>query len=240
MPLEVVGKYIFALTDCSAETLVELILSYLVQQPRPNDWTHRYSDILSCLLTSKAMYAATLSSLYRNITFPHSLTFSKVLKQISEDPGLGALVRRLDFSHYTSIGFGRTRQAALALQHLTSTTLKQCLDLTPGLQEFLIHEHIDDELDEEILQKLFFQSKLRALDFCGCSSRGFAHAFTEVLTSQNTESAFPFLRRLSLHECSILQAPVFKALLPRLPHLTHLDVAHTLITDYALFLIPDI
>lgn len=229
----------FPSTHCSAKTLPsEMILSYLVNQPRPNDWTHRYADILACLLSCKAMYAATLSSLYRNITFPHSITFSKVLKQIGDDPALGSLVRRLDFSHYSSIGFGRTRQSASALQNLTPTTLKQCLNLVPGLTELLVDEHLDDELDEEILQKLFFQSKLRALDFCACSSRAFAHAFTEVLTSQHTESAFPFLRRLSLHECSTLQAPVFEALLPRLPHLTHLDVAHTLITDDALVSIP--
>jgi hypothetical protein len=238
LPLEVVGTCFFPLTHRSAKTLAELILSYLVQQPRPNDWTHRYADILACLLTSKAMYAATLSSLYRNIAFPHSMTFSKVLKQIGDDSDLGSLVRRLDFSHYSSIGFGLTRQAASAMQNLTSTTLKQCLSLVPGLTEFLVHEHLDDELDEEILQKLFFQFKLRALDFCACSSRAFARAFTDVLNSQNTGSAFPFLRRLSLHECSILQAPVFEALLPRLPHLTHLDVAHTLITDDALVSIP--
>jgi hypothetical protein len=195
--------------------------------------------MLACLLTSKAMYAATLSSLYRNIAFPHSITFSKVLGQVSDDHELGALVRRLDFSHYTSIGFGRTRQAATALQNLTPTTLKQCLNLMPGLREFLVHEHIDDELDEEVLQKLFFQSKLHALDFCACSSRAFTYTFTNVLTSQTVDSAFPFLRRLSLHECSTLQAPFFEKLLPRLPHLTHLDVAHTLITDQALISIPE-
>jgi len=184
------------------------------------------------------MYAATLSSLYRNVTLPHSITFSKVLKQISDDPELGALVRRLDFSHYTSIGFGRTRQDASALQNVTPRTIKQCLDLMPGLTEFLVHEHIDDELDEEVLHKLLFQSKLQAADFCACSSRAFTLAFNKVLTGETIESAFPFLRRLSLHECSTLQAPFFETLLPRLPKLTHLDVAHTLITDDALVSIP--
>ena len=182
------------------------------------------------------MYAATLSSLYRNITIPHSITFSKVLRQVNNDPELGALVRRLDFSHYTSIGFGRTRQAASALQNVTPRTLKQCLGLMPGLTEFLVHEHIDDELDEDLLQKLLFESKLQALDFCACSSRAFTQAFTRVFTDQST--SFPFLRRLSLHECSTLQAPFFEALLPRLPHLTHLDLAHTLVTDDALVSIP--
>ena len=184
------------------------------------------------------MYAATLSSLYRNITLPHSMTFSKILKQITDAPELGALVRRLDFSHYTSVGFGRTRQAASALQNLTPATLKQCLNLVPGLREFLVHEHIDDELDEEVLQKLFLQFRLQALDLCACSSQAFTHAFTSVLTRPKFEPAFLFLRRLSLHECSTLQPPVFEALLPRLPYLTLLDVAHTLITDEALVSIP--
>ena len=182
------------------------------------------------------MYAATLSSLYRNITIPHSITFSKVLRQLSDDPELGALVRRLDFSRYTSIGFGRTRKAAAALQNVTPRTLKQCLDLTPGLTEFLVHEHIDDELDERVLQKLLYESKMQALDFCACSSRLFVEAFTGLLTSQT--ASFTFLRRLSLHECSTLQAPFYEALLPRLPHLTHLDLAHTLVTDDALVSIP--
>jgi hypothetical protein len=184
------------------------------------------------------MYAATLSSLYRSVTVPHSISFSKLLKKISENPDLGAFVRRLDFSHYTSIGFGRTRQAALALQNVTPRTLEQCLDLMPGLTEFLVHEHIDDELDEEVLHKLLFQSKLQALDFCACSSRSFTLAFNNVLSGETVDTALPFLRRLSLHECSTLQAPFFEALLPRLPRLTHLDVAHTLITNDALVLIP--
>lgn len=179
---------------------------------------------------------ATLSSLYKNVTLPHSMTFSKIMKQIGLDPGLGALVRRLDFSHYTSIGFGRTRQASSELQNVTPKTLKLCLDLMPGLIEFLVHEHVDDELDEAVLQKLFIGSKMQALDFCACSSRTFTQNFSTSLFD-NADS-FPFLRRLSLHECSTLQAPVFEALLPRLPSLTHLDVSHTLIEDDALCSIP--
>ncbi len=198
------------------------------------------ADLRSCLLTSKAMYAATLSSLYKNITLPHSFTFSRVMKQIEGDRELGAFVRRLDFSHYTSIGFGRTRQAASELHNVTPETLKQCLDLTPGLTEFLVHEHIDDELDEGVLKKLFFESKLHALDFCACASRAFTQNFTMSLFDSVGYSvgSFPFLQRLSLHECSTLQGPVFEVLLPRLPNLTHLDVAHTLITDDALASIP--
>ena len=182
------------------------------------------------------MYAATLSSLYKNITLPHSFTFSRVMKQIEEDPELGAFVRRLDFSHYTSIGFGRTRQAASELQNVTPETLRRCLDLMPGLAEFLVHEHIDDELDEGVLKKLFCKSKIHALDFCACGSRAFTQTFTTTLL--DSAGSLPFLQRLSLHECSTLQGPVFETLLPRLPNLTHLDVAHTLITDDALFVIP--
>jgi len=184
---------------------------------------------------SKKLYAATLSSLYRNVQVPHSISFSKLMKRLREDPPLGGLVRRLDFSHYSSIGFGRTRQDSAQLRNVTPQTLLACLDLMPGLTEFLVHEHIEDELDGIILRRLF-ESNLRALDFCACSSRAFTGAITSTLLDQT--AALPHLRRLSLHTCSTIQGPAFESLLPRLTNLTHLDVAHTLITDKALASIP--
>lgn len=77
---------------------------------------------------------------------------------------------------------------------------------------------------------------MQALDFCACSSRPFAQAFTTVTTQ--IASPLTSLKRLSLHECATLQEPVFESLLPLLTNLTHLDVAHTLVTDKALLSIP--
>ena len=208
----------------------------------PESYAPRNVDLISCLLTSKALHAAVLSVLYKNVTIPHSITFSKVLGHLSRYPALGTLVRRLDFSHYTSIGFGRTRQASSEIQNVTPKTLQKFLGLTTSLKEFQVHELIEDELDTDVLEKLFAMPSIQALDFCACMSDRFTIAFTTILTdsvlSADVTSYLPSLRRLSLHECSTLQAPLFEALLPRLISLTHLDVAHTMITSKALVSIP--
>jgi hypothetical protein len=156
------------------------------------------------------------------------------------------MVQWLDFSHYSNMGFGKARSTSTRTPFLTPTTLKECLDRTPALQAFLVHEHIDDELDVNVIAKLFRLPLMQALDFTACSSKQFADAFTTVCTlmpwrdnSMISLGAFSHpLKRLSLHECTTLQEPVFEALLPRLANLTHLDVAHTLINDNALLSIP--
>ncbi len=216
-----------------------MILSYLVQDLSPESYGPRNRDLIACLMTCRMLHAATLSVLYKHVTIPHSITFSKMLNHIMGYPGLGTLVRRLDFSHYTSVGFGRTRRDSWEIQNLTPKTLLQCLDLCTNLKEFQVHEHIDDELDEEVLKKLFSMPSIHAMDFCACSSRRFVSGFTTTLMSKDIlPGSLSNLKRLGLHACTTLQAPVFEALLPRLPHLTHLDVGMTLITDEALLSIP--
>jgi len=102
----------------------------------------------------------------------------------------------------------------------------------------LVHEHVDEELDVNVLSTLFSMPLLQAIDLCACSSRPFSEAFTTVTTRLSGPGPLAALQRLSLHECTTLQEPVFERLLPRLPKLTHLDVAHTLINDDALMSIP--
>ena len=122
---------------------------------------------------------------------------------------------------------------------MTPKTLLQCLELFTNLKEFQVHEHIDDELDDEVLRKLFSMPSVHAMDFCACSSRRFVSGFTATITANEMLSAsLSNLKRLGLHACTTLQAPVFEALLPRLTSLTHLDVGMTLITDEALLSIP--
>ncbi|KAL1998126.1 hypothetical protein VTN02DRAFT_6818 [Thermoascus thermophilus] len=222
-----------------AEVLDQIISNLALDIP-PNGYTPRNMDLISCLLTSKTLHAATLSVLYRNITIPHSIIFSKALNHISHYPALGTLVRRLDFSHFTSVGLGRTKQMNVEIQNLTARTLLRCLELLPNLKECLLQEHVEDDISAAIVRKLLTGlPNLRAVDFCGCSSHGFSANFLEALTEgPGLPPALPMLKRVSLHECSSLSAAAFEVLLPRLVNLTHLDVAHTQITDAALFSIP--
>lgn len=195
---------------------------------------------MACLLTSRTLHAATLMTLYKQITIPHSLIFSKFLAHIAQYPALGTVVQRLDFSHFSSVGLGRTRRMNSEIQLLTSNTLGRCLELTPRLREFLVQEHLDEDLDERVLRKLFCGLPLLvAVDFCACSSAAFSAAFSTVIGSANPELPVDMtLERLSLHECTTLPPSTFETLLPRLPRLTHLDVGHTQITDSALSAIP--
>ncbi|KAJ5700344.1 hypothetical protein N7536_003357 [Penicillium majusculum] len=222
------------------EVLDQIISNLAVDLP-PNGYAPRNVDLVSCLLTSHTLHAATLGVLYRNMTFPHSIIFSKALNHMSQYPALGTLVRRLDFSHFTSVGLGRTKQMNAEIQNLTSKTLLQCLELLPNLKECLLQEHLEGDISVEVIRKLFMGlPNLRAVDFCGCSTQAFSGVFQQALVGGPALSmTLPNLKRLSLHECSTIPAPMFDNLLPRLINLTHLDLTHTQVNDSALFAIPE-
>ncbi|PLB55096.1 leucine rich repeat domain protein [Aspergillus steynii IBT 23096] len=218
--------------------VLDQIISKLALDVPPNGYTPRNVDLIACLLASRTLHAATLAVLYRNMTFPHSIIFSKALNHMSQYPALGTLVRRLDFSHFTSVGLGRTKQMNAEIQNLTATTLLKCLDLLPNLKECLLQEHVEGDISVEVMQKLFTGlPNLFALDLCGCSTQSFSAVFQQSLFS--LPLTMPNLRRISMHECSSLPASAFETLLPRLVNLTHLDVTHTQINEAALFSIPE-
>ncbi|CAN8104319.1 unnamed protein product [Discula destructiva] len=219
-----------------------LIFSHLVIDIPPNSLTKRNIDLMSLLLTSKTLNAATLVTLYRQITIPHSRIYRKFLTQIASHPELGKMVRRMDFCHFNpNMMFSTASERSLA-QNLTASTVLEALDLMPNLQEFLAQEHIDTDLDEHVLRKLFFGlDRVAALDFCGCDSTAFRTAFMSAIPAGAAWGSMGGdldLKRLSLHKCTTLPSSVFESLLPHLPHLTHLDVAGTRMTDAALAAIP--
>lgn len=220
------------------EEILELIFSYVTVDHTADPYARPHVDLASCSLTSSTLHSAALRVMYRHVSIPQSRAFSKLMRSLSNDNSLGEMVQWLDFSHYSNMGFGSARTTRNQTPYLTPTTLKACLDMLPNLQAFLVHEHIDDELDFDIISKLFSMPLMSALDFCACSSRPFTEAFTRVCASMGTDPLVN-LKGLSLHECTTLQEPVLEALLPRLSNLTHLDVAHTLINSSALASIPE-
>lgn len=216
------------------------IIDQLVTDIPPNGFQPRNIDLMSLLLTSRAMHAATLATLYSQVTIPHSNVFRKFLAHVAAHPALGTIVRRLDFSHFNPTGAGMTARERAETQNLTPRTLLQCLELLPNLREFLAQEHIDEDLSADVIRKLFEMPRLQALDFCASSSTPFRDAMMSVFRSTRSldlPQVLP-ITRLSFHECTILPSAIFESLLPRLPNLTHLDVTHTRIKDEALALIP--
>lgn len=224
----------------------DLIFSYTVVDHTADPYARPHTDLCSLSLVSHSLHAAALRVMYRHVSIPQSKSFTKFLRSLTEDESLGEFVQWLDFSHYSNVGFGRARSTSTRTPFVTPTTIKECLDRLPMLQAFLVHEHVDDELDVNVLSKLFRMPHMQALDFTACSSQSFTQAFTALCTTVSWRDnslislgsfSHP-LKRLSLHECTTLQESVFEALLPRLTSLTHLDVAHTLINDQALASIP--
>ncbi|KAK3392378.1 hypothetical protein B0T20DRAFT_54735 [Sordaria brevicollis] len=217
--------------------ILSAIISLLVLDIPPNGVSRRNIDLMSLLLTSKTLHFATLSTLYSQITIPHSRIFHKFLTHIAEHQTLGTIVRRLDFCHFNPSQLFSTAAERSQARNLTSETLLRCLELTPNLQEFLVQEHIDQDLSADVLRKLFLGlERMEALDFCGCTSTFFKDSFTAIVTPD--WPAQLSIRRLSLHKCLTLPSVVFETILPRLTRLTHLDVAGTRITDAALMSIP--
>jgi hypothetical protein len=169
---------------------------------------------MSLLLTSRGIHSATLATLYNQITIPHSRIFRKFLSHITDHPSLGTIVRRLDFSHFNPTGAGQTARERAQTLNLIPATLLQCLTLTPNLREFLAQEHIDDDLDRNVIRTLLCDlPKLKALDFCACSSTSFRDSFNAVIEAKPSPlpSALA-LTRLSFHECTILPSGIFESL----------------------------
>lgn len=242
LPMELLGTFWRAANTIDMVTNYFLgnIIDQLATDVPPNGFQPRNIDLMALLLTSRAMHAATLATLYSHVTIPHSKVFRKFLARIAAHPSLGTIVRRLDFSHFNPTGAGLTARERAQTKNLTSKTLLQCLELLPNLREFLAQEHIDEDLSANVIRKLFEIPRLQALDFCASSSTPFRDAMMMVFRSTQSldlPQVMP-ITRLSFHECTILPSAIFESLLPRLPYLTHLDVTHTRITDEALTLIP--
>jgi hypothetical protein len=222
-----------------AEVLAQII-EYLVCDAPPDYRSPRNADLAALLLTSRTIHSATLASLYKTITIPHSKIFRKFLCHISEHPALGTIVRRLDFSHFNNTVAGMTASERASTMNLTQDTLLQCLELLPNLREFLAQEHIEDEMSQDVLLRLFNMPRLRAVDFCASGSSSFYGAMSSIfeLSSPRIPDTLASLMRVSFHRCNISEG-VLGRLLPRLERLTHLDISGTNISNAALQSIPE-
>jgi hypothetical protein len=128
------------LGSCSDFECVGAIIDLLVLDIPPNGLAKRNTDLVSLLQVSRRMHAATLGSLYQKITIPHSRIFKKFLSFIRNHRHLGEAVRRLDFCHFNPYHSFSTESERAQARFLTRETLLECLELTPGLQEFLAQE----------------------------------------------------------------------------------------------------
>ncbi|BFZ59839.1 hypothetical protein YB2330_000860 [Saitoella coloradoensis] len=215
--------------------ILQKILGEVATQP--GGIYNSLKDLNACLTVSKVFHAYTLPLLYSHVPISASPVFAKFLHGLQGDPFKGSLVKTLDFSGFTSVGMGRTGRMNKEIQMFTATTLDMCLALTPNLQQLLLSEHVEHDIDFNIIARLLGGDMpyIKALDFCAITSNELVRAMTDFV-DVNMLSAAPFfalprLERLSFHECSTIPSRVFAALLPRLHKLTHLDLTHTQVTS---------
>lgn len=194
-------------------------------------------DLYSCLSVSRRVHAAALRAMYKHVIIYRSKTFHKLVNSVQADPELGQYIKTLDFSHYSQMGYGRSRGQTNGTPYLTKETLKTVLSHSSSLRAFLVHEHLDDELDFNVLSTLFSIQSLKYADFAGCSSDPFVKSFNQ-LVADDTPQNWSHIKRLSLHECTTLKPAVFEAILPQMGFVTQLDLAHTQVNDKALMSIP--
>lgn len=234
---EIVERRPKTLAELPVEILDKIFCHIQLDTSQPlTDWLPK-SDLFACLLVSKRLHAAALRMLYRRVLICRSKTFHKLATNVQDDVALGALIQTLDFSHYNHMGTGRSRSQTSETPYLTKGNLQTVLSHTQKLKNFLVHEHLDTELDTGVLTALFSIPTLTAVDFTSCSHRTFLDAFSSIWLD-STSSDYTQIKRLCLHECGTMKPAVFEAMLPRLEKLTHLDVAHTQINDKALLSIP--
>ncbi|ANZ78123.1 BA75_04801T0 [Komagataella pastoris] len=166
--------------------------------------------------------------LYRYSVFTRSNSFDKFLKNLNKDHFLGLNVEFLDFMEFTSIGLGRTGRMNEEIQMVTSSTILNCLQLTPNLIEFLGSESIEGDIDKRILSQLFNNLLyLAAIDFCGSTGDNFVNAFKEFTINRDV---IPNITKIGFHDCIELPLQVFQTFMPALVNLTRLDLTHTQIT----------
>ena len=218
----------------------ERIFSNLALDLPPNDYTPRNRDLVACLRVSKKFHPIAAAILYHHVTFHHPLVFAKFFKLLSGQPKIGALVRRLDLSHFNSLGFGRTRRDNGEAQSFTSKSLLGCLELLPKVREVLLQEHVDEDVNREVLETILFKlPRLIALDLCGAHKAPFVKALTETVEAlRNEPQRILKLKNLSLHQCDTLEGRDIATLISRLPNLRILDLNHTRIDDEGLLSLP--
>lgn len=220
------------ITDLPLEVLMKIIELVYYDTIDFNSIDKILESFSKVELISKTFQLLSYKFLYKygNFTRPHS--FDKFLTNLkSSSFDLGNFVQVIDFESFTSIGLGRTGRMNQEIQMVTSSTILNCLKLTPNLTEFLASENIEDDLNSDVLNYLFNELPyLQALDFCGASSQQFLTAF-ELLQIDNPLKT---LFKISFHDCSNLSIDVLTKILANLPNLRRLDLTHTCITSSAL------
>ncbi|EDO15974.1 hypothetical protein Kpol_499p2 [Vanderwaltozyma polyspora DSM 70294] len=238
--------------------IIYQILTYQFRDFMSNDYPNspeKYNENLKTFLRSnltvnKWFYHICKILVYRYCNFTTAKRFNSLLNTLKEHTEIRHVVEVADFQELTSIGLGRTGEMNKMIKNLTNETLLEFLELTQTkLREFLACEHIQDDLDENVIYFLLKPgTPLSVLDFCGCSGSKFTESFIIALdklyhSDVNLQIDEPIKENyqitcLGLNDCTDLPPYVVTRTLKMLPELQKLDLTHTSIDDETLSAIP--
>ncbi|CAG8516599.1 8582_t:CDS:1 [Ambispora leptoticha] len=165
------------------------------------------------------------------------------------------MIKHLDLSSFST--FGLQKSHSETQKSVTPQALINILRATPMLEVFSISESLESAITIDVLKTLVFECKnLKALDFCGCSSKQFNEAMKDLAKLlgrvqivqfqssadsdleygfQRLKPVLPHIKRLSLHECLTLsEHETVLPLLAHMPNITHLDLGGCSISDLTL------
>ncbi|CAI2166778.1 13592_t:CDS:1 [Funneliformis geosporum] len=211
--------------------------------------------ITACALVNRTFNLHVTPILYHTVSFSFPYTFTLFAKATIGESQRYRMIRHLDLSGFSTMGLQKSD--ATIQKVVTPETLISILRSCIMLETFSVSETLESTINFEVLQVLAFESKnIKTLDFCGFSSKQFGSALAslaevmgrarlvqyyeeeddeEELTHsfQNVNNvALSVLKRLSLHECSIIsEYSTILTLLAHAPNITHLDLGGCSISD---------
>lgn len=247
------------ITDDSSTTVIPPEIAYqiltfqfrdLMSNDHPGNaekFTENFRTFVRSNLTvNKTFYHVCRVLIYRYCNLTTAKRFHSLLETLRNNKKVSNIVQVADFQELTSIGLGRTGEMNKMIKNLTNETLSEFLTLTQSnLREFLASEHIQDDLDENIVYNLLRPGTvLSVLDFCGCSGPKFTESCVKALDKlyRFDEEKQQYIAKeenyqitcLGLNDCTDLPSPVLGKMLLMLPELQKLDLGHTSIDDHTL------
>lgn len=213
----------------------------------PEKFTENFRTFVRSNLTvNKTFYHVCRVLIYRYCNLTTAKRFHNLLEALRQNERVRNIVQVADFQELTSIGLGRSGEMNKMIKNLTNETLSEFLELTKSnLREFLACEHIQDDLDANVVYQLLRPGTvLSVLDFCGCSGDKFTESCIAALERlyRYDESKQQYVTNeenyqvtcLGLNDCTDLPSPVLGRILQMLPELQKLDLGHTSIDDETL------
>ncbi|CAB4383948.1 uncharacterized protein OCT59_003283 [Rhizophagus irregularis] len=247
----VIKKPIVKIIPYIPPEVIRIILFYLRNDKK---------TLAACALVNQTFNLHVTPILYHTVSFSFPYTFTLFAKATISESQRSRMIQHLDLSGFSTMGLQKSDSAIQKV--VTPQILINILRSCTMLEAFSVSETLESSVTFDVLKVLVFECKnIKALDFCGLSSKQFCSALASLAEAMGqvklvrrfndeenddddeTRISFqkiktpvlPHLQRLSLHKCPIIpEYSTILTLLAHSPNLTHLDLGGCSISDSTL------